>query len=435
MKIQVTPAQRQVLLCPARFIFMGAGRRFGKTYTAESRLKYKAATIPSWHSMFLTPVISQNEESFENILSDGDFAPYVKRTRTRPGKIWLHNGSRIDFRSMQVSRHIRGRGLNEIWIDESQDIDKDDYQRIIRPTVSDRRGNIILSGQFRGRQEWRFRDFYEPGLHPPGSAENPIFNGAPLYQSFRFPSSAGIKFQGDEGRAELELARRQLPKFVYDTEYECLIVDNPQAVFTAEQIERITGGEVLTAPERDEYGPKPSYVIGLDLGRSVDVSAAVVMNVKTGQVVHTETFPLKEEHAAQAYRAGRLARKFNATVVVDSTGGATGGKYPIDSFVKLYREQCPHIRPVWLNQAVKTDIIGALTLAVQQRHIRIPAVCTKLLEEMANYTWERKGALFSFQGPNGGHNDDLVMALSLAWWGIVSNWCGFEGGTSVAGIM
>ena len=239
MVISLAEFQEEIVFHPARFQIAVGGRRVGKSWTAADRLGIRSLRRPKHRSMFLAPVASQCDEVFENMMAIDGIQDHIAKTRTRPNRVWFENGSRTEFRSLERPRNIRGKGLDDVIVDESQDVEENTYDAVIRPLVSDKQGSILLLGQFRGR-DWRYKKFFAPGADSPGTAANPVYNGVPLYKSWKIPSRMGPAFQTDAGRLELEIAEQQLPSFIFKQEYECEITANPAAVFPDDQLKRIT---------------------------------------------------------------------------------------------------------------------------------------------------------------------------------------------------
>lgn len=403
--------QRAVIQCSARFMGVFAGRRWGKTVTARGRIITRTAAS-NFQYWYVSPNYSQAIEEFESLVFNQDFASQISRTKQQPyPQIWLKNGSRIGYRSFDRPEALRSRGLDEIWVDEIQNIEEKDFWPVIRPLISDRRGTLIVSGQFRGKN-WYYEEFFLKGQDPKQT----------LFRSWAFPSSSGLMYQGERGRAELELARVQVPPPVWDQEFDCIPASNMVAVFPPMQLERIVSG----TPKREAEAGK-QYCMGLDLGRIADQSAIVVLECDTGIIVHAEKLPFGMEHALQAVHAAEVAQRYNACVVIDSTGGATGGHAPPDSYVKFYRERIRALREFYWSAQNKEKIIAELCLAIQQKKVLIPAVSTGLLEELHAYEYTYKHGRYDFHAAAGEH-DDYVAALAQAVWGRKFGWVGGRNG-------
>ena len=424
-KINVMPFQREVILCRSKFMTLMAGRRAGKTDAIKGRIKYLTTTYPNFRYMYVTPLYSQGEEVYNQLIADMTFRQWVRRYRERPHpRIFLKNGSVINFRSFQRPDGIRSTGENEICIDESQDpkVTETDVDNIIRPMLSDRigphgkRGTLLMSGQFRG-SDWRYERYYLPGAAQIDGVANPRYKPS-LYASWRVPSSLGFAFQTPGGAEELELQRQSIPPAVWEQEWECLPRSNANAVFPVVQVDAI----VKTKPKPSGGG----YVCGVDIGKIVDPTKVVVLH-SSGDVVYTEAFPLGQDHAISAKKATEIAAKYRAVVVVDSTGGGTGGHAQKDSYVKLYRHcaelQKLELREFFWQMANKERIIAQLALAIQQREINILSEFTGLIKELKAYEYKfnENTKHYVYGSPKGQH-DDYVAALAMAVEGWKRGW-------------
>ena len=371
--------------------------------------------------MYTSPVSSQHEEVVEHILSTEGIDEHIENTRTRPFRIRFKNESRVEFRSFEKAKNIRSKGVHYLIVDESQDVKLRTFETVARPLVSANYGSILLLGQFRGR-DWRYKQYFEPGQATPGTPENPLDFGAARYASWKIPSRMGPAYQSERGRLELLIAKSQMAPWSYAQEYECDLCANPNAAFRADYLQRIKSG----TPQASRGG---LYVMGLDIGRVVDCSAAVILNVLTGEVEHTENFPLGMEHALQARRAAEISRTWNdALVVLDATGGGAPAKGKGDEYIKLYREACKRHRMLYQTWQNKHTIMECLSLQIEQQKINIPATHAALHEELEQYEVEYKGGYWRFHG----EPDNLVSALSMAVYARKEGWVTASSGQAVA---
>jgi hypothetical protein len=420
--------QREIVYSNARYLALIAGRRYGKTATIRNRIILRTS-VPNRQVWYVAPYYAQAEAEFEAFLFHPQFRKFIRRSKTQPfPKIWLRNGSTIGYRAFESNpQGLRSAGLDEVIVDEIQDISEDSFWPVVRPLISDKRGKLMIAGQFRG-YNWYYKSFYLPGL---SAAEltamkaDPALSAVPEYKSWRFPTWAGLRYNGEDDPEILSL-RRQLPSAVFGQEIACVASANQAAAFVSEQIDRIMKG----VPQPVAI-PGKRYVIGLDLGRVRDFEAAVVVDNASGAVVHAEKFAHGMEHSAMAVKAGELAKRYNnAVVVMDSTGGATGGHQPKDSYVQFYRTQVKDLREFFWNQNNKEKVIQLLDLQIQQQKISIPPVFNGLEGELRAYEYKYKNGHYNYSAPDGQH-DDYVSALAMALWGRNAGWAGSGNGVSL----
>ena len=414
MELSLSDWQEEIIFNPARFRLLAGGRKLGKSFVAADEI-----IVQSLHrrrgskTLIATPTKSQEDEILEAFWKVDGIDEHMQKTLTRPTRFFFKNGSKAEFRSLERARNIRSKGAHLVILDEIQDIAQDAYESVIRPVVGATQGRILMLGQMRPGS-WYHKGYFLPGQAGAGSELNPIDLGRPRYKSWLIPSRMGPAFMTEAGKIELETARQQTAKWRWELEWEgTLKGDAPDTCFPGTQIDRIIRGTPTAAPTagRQYFKNDPCFLIGLDIGKQRDPSAAVVLNVDTRQVEHTERFPLGMEHEAQARRAAALAREWGgAGVIIDGTGGGAPGRGKGDQYIRLYREACPtaHVMyQVWQN---KTAMIEALALIIERQEINIPAALTELLEELRMYKCEyRKGFWRYFGTP-----DDLVSALAMA---------------------
>jgi hypothetical protein len=398
----------EVVNSTARYNGFFAGRRFGKTHTSKLRIVQRTRK-PGFLYWYIAPTYAQASEEFRSLAFEPAFHPLVAHTRQQPyPEIILRNGARIAYRSFDRPDNLRGAGLDEIWVDEIQNIEERDFLPVILPLISDRRGSLVISGQFRGHN-WYYDRFYVPGQPGPKSK-------LPRYRSWALHSKYGVKFQGREGRQELEDLRAAMTRAQYGQEIECIPVENQAAVFRHEDLVAISRGSVLLGAI-----PGRSYVLGLDLGRIADPTSIIVLECESNAVVYAEKLALGMRHESQALHVATVARRYNAATIVDSTGGATGGRVEHDSYVQFYRQHIPDIREFHWNRTTKQRIIQNLALEIEQHKISVPPVFKDVLDELHAYEYELRSGYYDYHAQSG-HHDDHVAALAMACWARRCGW-------------
>jgi len=392
-----------------RFISVMAGRRAGKTYSFLACVSLSSLKKRGYKTWYVAPNYGQAKEQYENLVALPSLRNFIAKTRLQPyPMIFFKNGSTIGFRSFDRPRALVGSGLDAVWVDEIQDINGKEFFPVIRPLISDRRGKLIISGQHRGKESWYYKALFRHGL-PGGDAS---------HRSWQISSYRGLVYQTSEGIEELETARSQVPKAVFNQEYLCIPSANQAAVFDPDDLERSKRG-VVNPP--DSY---LSVVLGLDLGRVVDPSAMCGIDANEKMVVFAAKRPLKEKHEIGAKEASKIAKRFgDCEIVVDTTGGATGGQAgKNDAFVQFYSKECPTMRAFTITRDNKSRLITNLCLAIEQNLLAIPEEFEDLHKELSMYEYKViGGGSVIYQGP-GGHDDDMVIALALSWEGVQRGW-------------
>ena len=393
-----------VLYSKDRFISLMAGRRAGKTFTWRAVMTMACIVNAGFNVWYIAPNYSQAREQFDGLTANTELSVFIKKTRMQPYPvIEFKNGSRIGFRSFDRPKNLRGSGLDLCLCDEIQDFNGNDFWAVVRPLISDRRGKLCISGQHRGTEAWYYKELFMHGIE-----------GKKGYRSWNIPSSRGLVYQSAEGQEELRLAKEQVPKIVWDVEYDCIPCESLTAVFRTDDLEKCKKGKRL-----DRSIGNNAYVIGLDLGLIADHTSVTVLDVNTHTFVYEKRYPLHTKHAEIAPQIARLSRDFNgALVVYDSTGagGAASGKKK-DPYIKAYRGIIDNMMAVHWNYETKQTLVNDFMLALEQNQVFIPAELTELHKEMSIYEFEYlKGGKYNYSAPKGQHDDVLDSAM-MAWHG------------------
>jgi len=114
-----------------------------------------------------------------------------------------------------------------------------------------------------------------------------------------------------------------------------------------------------------------------------DPCGIVVFDVNNKAFCYSELFDVGTPHPEAAQKVSKIAARFgNPTVVMDSTGGATGGHHKHDEFTKHYEALVPNLRPYYWNQTNKNKVVNKVSLAVEQKDFVIAQELEKLIKEM-----------------------------------------------------
>jgi hypothetical protein len=411
---------------------------------------------------YIVPKYAQLWEEYDTITRNEELRGKIARARTQPyPHIRWDNESIVAYRSFDRPENIRGKGEDEVWSDEIQEYAEMEFWAVIRPLVSDRRGTIGVSGQLRGRN-WVWRSFVIPGLLCRCIIEHrkklpdadiarwindrcyggmPVVNVADIddalsridlsrpdeYASWITPSTAGLVFQGEKGIRELEVAKRQMLRALYEQEYLCIPTAGIAGVFRPDDLEASKRGASRGAPD-----PAQKYILSVDLGRVVDPCSAIIYEIGSDAVVYEEVFPLGQDHFVSAARVRDLRVRWNeAAVLLDTTGGATGGHAEKDAYVELYKTLNPFARSIYWTYSSKKGMIEELVLALEQRKISIPSSLRETHRQLAAYTYAvRSDSKIDYHASQGEH-DDLVAALAMAWLAKRRGWYGSIGGAAI----
>jgi hypothetical protein len=330
-----------------------------------------------------------------------------------PTIIWT-NGSITYCRSGDRPDLLRGDASDLICLDEACQFNEDDVNAVLRPMLSDRRGTLVLASTPLG-YDW-VNELWEKGQKPNS-----------YIQSWRFPTSTGPAFQSVLGKAELEIMKSQIPKVIYEQEYDAIPASNMARVFPREDLNAC----IVTDGPPDFPNPKLRYSMGVDIGRVRD-NGAMVIEDTSGLVVHAERVPLNTPYEVQAERAAALARKWGASVTLDATGGGAGGHLlGPDAVISVYRKRIENVREMAWNSSSKEKMVQGACVDIEQRKIRIPSCFKEFIQEMSVYEYVQKQGLYRYSAPQG-QRDDLVAGFLMANLSVRNNWLGTGTGRSLA---
>lgn len=216
--MELHETQAKVALDPHRFRVICCGRRWGKTTLALDQIKACAASGPK-RIAYIAPTLQQARDiAWEQLKKDCQNAalsireaPHLSITlATQQG-----GESSIILRGWEAIETLRGQSFDLIVIDEVASMRDfwSNWQEVIRPTLTDRKGEVIFISTPKG-----FNHFYD------------LFNLQDTdldYKSFHFPSNSNphIPFE------EIEKAKQELSYERFVQEYEASFAKTEGLVF------------------------------------------------------------------------------------------------------------------------------------------------------------------------------------------------------------
>lgn len=201
--------QRAVYDDPARFKYLMAGRRFGKTYLAITRLLTWALNTPDGLFYYVTATYRMAKQIAWVDLKR--MAPRAALTSKNEQElsIELINGARIYLKGAEDPDRLRGVSLSGCVIDEAAYVRQDAWTMVLRPALSDQQGPAWFITTPAG-ENW-----FTDALRAAETGEEPEGSG------FRFTTAQG----GRVAESEIEAARRTLGPDLFRQEYGAEIVD------------------------------------------------------------------------------------------------------------------------------------------------------------------------------------------------------------------
>jgi len=374
--LEMHPAQRQVFESPARFKVVAAGRRFGKTLFAAATAIMVAASKPDAIVWWVSPSHDQSRIALRMVAKA---IPQKHREVNKTlSEIYLSNGGRIAFKSGERSDNLRGEGLDLVIVDEAAFVDETLWTQALRPTLSDKAGKALLISTFDG-ENW-FYDLYRKALDPDATA----------WAGWRFPTSANPYIPRDE----IEEARRNLPKEVFEQEYEASPLAFAGAVFDGEALDHAWQlGKDFVIPDN------PLCEAGLDWGWNV-TALEVCVELADGKIAWVaEEILVKTELTVKCEMIAAYCQQWNiATVYADAAGAdenVTLAKVLEAKGIETY------VQPVPFNAYKKT---GILTRVFHHQHERelIGPNCPQMIVDSKAYHYDKDG-----EKPAKGHDHSV----------------------------
>jgi len=298
-------------------------------------------------------------------------------------RIELIQGSAIEFKSADNFDSLRGSGIHLLVIDEAALIDREAWEEALRPTLTDTKGKAIFVSTPKGRNY--FFELFCRGQDPQ----------YPEWESFVFPTSSNPYISPEE----IEEAKRTLPDAVFRQEYLAEFLEDSAGVFR--NIKACIQGDF------EEPISSHSYVLGWDVAKHEDFSVMMVVDTSSRHVVAYDRFN-QVDYTLQVSRLESLAKKYDATVLMDSTGVG-------DPILEQVLKAGIKAEGFQFTNTSKQQLIEYLSVQLEQQKITFPEI-PELIHELELFQYEiTRAGNVRYSAPQGYH-DDCVISLALACW-------------------
>jgi len=198
--IKLKPSQMQVFLSPRRFRLLVAGRRFGKTFLAQTEL-LRAAGGRGRVAWYVAPSYKQAKRIVWGPLKQLTRPYWASRPNETNLRIELAGGGTIAVRGADAYDSLRGEGIDFVVLDEYASMAPAAWHSVLRPMLADRLGEALFIGTPQG-----FNHFYD--LY--SDAE-----GRPGWAVFHFTTEQG----GNVPQEELASAASEMDERLYRQEF------------------------------------------------------------------------------------------------------------------------------------------------------------------------------------------------------------------------
>lgn len=237
--------QQEVFKDSTRFKVVAAGRRCGKSRLSAITLLIEGLNCPEGSAvMYIAPTLGQARTIIWELLHELG-RPVIKSSHINNLEITLINGKKILVRGADNPDSLRGVSLTYVVMDECAFIKEDVWQKIIRASLSDKKGRALFISTPSGRN-W-FYDIFKLGKDEQDEE----------WKTWHKTTADNETIDPKE----IEAAKRTLSSFAFKQEYLSSFDTAGADVFKEEWI------------KKGECPSQGSYVVAIDLAGFEDISA------------------------------------------------------------------------------------------------------------------------------------------------------------------
>ena len=216
MKITLTKPQHHISTSDKRFRVLVSGRRFGKTYLCITEMMKYATKIKKtiW---YVAPTFKMAREivwsKLKEMLHDFNWIESINESNLQ---ITIKKtGSKISLKGCENYDALRGVGIDFLILDEFADIDEKAWTEVLRASVADTRGDVLMCGSPKGYGNWSYRMYLK------GQGEDKEWD------SFQYTTLQG----GMVTKQELEQAKQDVDIRTFRQEFEGTFENYAGAVY------------------------------------------------------------------------------------------------------------------------------------------------------------------------------------------------------------
>ncbi len=362
--MKLTDIQKQIIGADARFKWVVAGRRGGKTYCSIASLA-KHARIPNSKCLYIAPTHSMCRQiiwtDLKELLRSKN---WVKRINESNLEITLVNNSIIMLRSADTPDRMRGLGVDHVVIDEAADIAEEAWTAVIRPALSDRQGSALIISTPKGKGNWLF-DGFSNAPHMPD------------HWCLQFTTAQG----GNVKAEEIDQARRDLDERTFKQEYEASWIEYKGQIYYA-------FGDHVVQHMPNPMDPRTPLHIGIDF--NVDPGCAVIGFQHAGGVHIFDELEIYGTDTAEMCKEIQLRYPGRKMIAYPDAAGSqrrTSAGGVTDHII--LRNHGFDLKVGSINPSVK-DRIGAVNSVLKEDNCRltIQPSCSKIIDGLRKHTYK-----------------------------------------------
>jgi len=379
--------QQDVFKNTHRFKVVAAGRRCGKSRLSAVSLLIEALNCPEGSAvMYIAPTLGQARSILWDLLHDLG-RPVIKSSHVNNLEITLVNGRKILVRGADNPDSLRGVSLTYVVLDECAFIKQDIWEKVIRASLSDKKGRALFISTPSGRN-W-FYDIFNLGKEVDEE-----------WKSWHFTTQDNETIDPKE----IEAAKRTLSSFAFKQEYLSSFDTSGADVFKEEWFK---------TAEEPQYG---SYIVAIDLAGFEEVGKNASASKKRLDETAIAIVKLEDNgnwwvHKIQhgrwdiretAVNILKVIRDFEPTSIGIERGALKNAVLPYLNDLMRKNNIYSHIHDLTHGNKKKIDRV-VWSLQGRMEHGRVT------FNEKEDWS-EFKDQLIMF--PTAGVHDDLVDALS-----------------------
>jgi phage terminase large subunit-like protein len=393
LNFQLLKWQQEVFKDSTRFKVVAAGRRCGKSRLSAVSLLIEGLNCPDGSAvMYIAPTLGQARTIMWDLLHDLG-RPVIKSSHVNNLEITLINGKKILVRGADNPDSLRGVSLVYVVLDECAFVKEDVWQKIIRASLSDKKGRALFISTPSGRN-W-FYDVFNLGKFE--EEEDRIDEE---WKSWHFTTQDNETIDPKE----IEAAKRTLSSFAFKQEYLSSFDTSGADVFKEEWFK---------TSKEPQYG---SYIVAIDLAGFEEVGKNATASKKRLDETAIAIVKLKDngdwwvdkiQHGRWDIRETavnilKVVRDYQPTAVGIERGALKNAVLPYLTDLMRKNNIYSHIQDLTHGNKKKVDRV-VWSLQGRMEHGRVS------FNESEDWS-EFKDQLIMF--PTAGVHDDLVDALS-----------------------
>ena len=377
--------QRQWLLAPKRSTHvLVTGRRWGKSESCAVQALYYAIFMPKSRQGIVSVTLDQARLSFDVVLmmatQNRYLAPLVDKLKETPFPVLkLSNGSEITVRTAaREGIYLRGHKFHRCIVDEADYLSERLINEVVRMTLADVGGQLVLISTPRARRGLVYRDLQR------GLAGDPA-----VY------AQQGATWENPNvDHGYIQSLRDRMTASAWQREVEGIYADDDAAVFGWQHIQAAYEGADWTLAVQPD--PKRRYVCGADLAKAEDWTVITVLDAtaKPYKLAYFERFQ-RLPWPAVAARIREVHQRYSChQTLIDATGVGDAVLDEVRDVAQGYV----------FTQRSKLDLLTNLQVALEKREVQFPFV-RELVDELQSYSFDDDKL-----------QTDCVMSLALAVW-------------------